>query len=271
MSEHSGPFPFVTPGLVLVRAVSASFERCLRTGPSAPSPGTAGEQHAAYVATVASTGAPVLHVPVDDGAPDCCFIEDTCVMLGRSVLITCPGAPGRRVEVEPVAQVLEGRYVLQRMELPAILDGGDVLRAGDTLFVGLSNRTNVLGADRLESLARREGLRVVRIPVAASLHLKSVCSLAGPTTLVYSPGAVDPAPFLVAGLECLAVQETFGANVLILGDQVLVSEAAPRTAELLTGRGMTVRMVKVDEFHKADGALTCLSVRLPPPSGGWVT
>ncbi len=51
--------------------------------------------------------------------------------------------------------------------------------------------------------------------------------------------------------------------MLALGDAVLVSAAAPRTAEALRARSLAVHVVEVGELHKGDGALTCLSLRVP--------
>jgi hypothetical protein len=44
-----------------------------------------------------------------------------------------------------------------------------------------------------------------------------------------------------------------------IGEHVLVSAAAPRTADLLRKR-LTVHVVDVSEFHAGDAGLTCLSV-----------
>jgi dimethylargininase len=93
-------------------------------------------------------------------------------------------------------------------------------------------------------------------------------TLAAPDLLVYQPGTVDIDHF--RDVESLAVEEPAGANVLLIGEVVLVSASAPQTAERLAQRGCTVQVLCVDEFHKADGALTCLSIRVPQP-GSWVT
>jgi dimethylargininase len=56
--------------------------------------------------------------------------------------------------------------------------------------------------------------------------------------------------------------------VLALGAAVVVSAAAPRTAELIAGLGFDVHLANLGELHKGDGALTCLSLRFAPP-GCW--
>ena len=159
------------------------------------------------------------------------------------------------------------------MAATATLDGGDVLRIGARLFVGLSSRTNAEGAAALVQVAALDGLEVVTVTVRDGLHLKSACTLASPTLLVVDPrvmGASDLEPFRVAGIELLDVVEPAGANLLALGNAVIASAAAPRTAQILRERGLDVRIVNVSEFHKGDGALTCLSLRVPR-AGCWST
>lgn len=263
------PLAPLPPAACLVRAVPATYTACLRTSPVAIDMAAAREQHASYVSALRETGIEVVTLPADDACPDCCFIEDCAVVTGRHALATRPGAPSRRGEVPPVAQAVARWCEVHPMEPPARLDGGDVLRVGARLFVGLSARTDAAGADQLARVAERDRLAVVRVPVAAGLHLKSLCSLAAPSLLVHAP-SLDPSPFRAAGLECVETAEPAGANVLWLGDRVLVSGHAPRTAELLRARGLAVRVVEVGEFHKGDGALTCLSIRVPAV-GGWTT
>ena len=50
--------------------------------------------------------------------------------------------------------------------------------------------------------------------------------------------------------------------VLLDDDAVLMSSAAPRTAESFEQRGYRVVAVDITEFEKLEGCVTCLSVRL---------
>src|SRR5262249_17524018 len=87
--------------IAVVRGVPASFDRALASAPVAIDVARARAQHADYVAALAALGAEIVEVPADDAAPDCCFIEDTCVVAGGRALVTIPGAPSRRGEVDP--------------------------------------------------------------------------------------------------------------------------------------------------------------------------
>jgi dimethylargininase len=270
----SSSAPFALPSRLVTRHVSARYADCLREDKTAPiDVPLARAQHDAYVATLRALGAHVDVLASDDASPDACFIEDTAVVTGAHALATRPGGPSRRAEVAPVAADLARDLTVHPMEAPATLDGGDVLRIGSRLFVGLSSRTNADGVAALARVAAYDGLTVVTVHVRGGLHLKSACTLASASLLLHDPRVIreaDLEAFRSAGVEHLAVEEAAGANVLALAGAVLVSAAAPRTADALRTRGLDVRVVHVSEFHKGDGALTCLSLRVPRP-GAWST
>jgi dimethylargininase len=255
------------PARALVREVSATYADCIRTSRGAAiDVGAARRQHAGYVDALRELGVPVDVVPADDACPDACFVEDTAVITGRHALATCPGAPARRAEVPAVAAALATLVEVHAMSAPATLDGGDVLRAGDRLFVGLSSRTNRAGLEALARVADKDGLSVVALEVRGGLHLKSACTLASGSLVVFDPDVLGQEELRAlegAGLRAIAAPESAGANVLALGDAVIVSDAAPKTAAKLAAEGLRVRRVSLSEIHKGDGALTCLSLRLP--------
>ena len=253
-----------------MRAPTAAYARCLRRddGPD-PDAALAARQHAGYVAALREAGVAVEIVPPDDSLPDGCFVEDGAVILSAAVaVLSRPGAPSRRAEVASLEPALARALVLERLHEPATLDGGDVLRLGATLLVGRSSRTNDAGIEELRALAGPHGLEVVAVDVRAGLHLKSACTALDARTVVVDPGALDPAVLEALGLRVYPVDEPLGANLLALGDRVLVSADAPRTAAWLEAEGRTVVRLPLSELHRGDGALSCLSLRRPPP-GGW--
>jgi dimethylargininase len=129
-----------------VRSVPACLSALSASPPDPPiDAANARRQHAQYVSALGSLGVEVVALSADDACPDCCFVEDTVVVAGDVALITRPGAPSRRGEVEAIADALSVRVEVKRMKAPATLDGGDCLRVGRTIYVGLSARTNEEG------------------------------------------------------------------------------------------------------------------------------
>jgi dimethylargininase len=260
---------FAAPARVLLRLVPETYHRCVRTGAGEIDVAAAQAQQGSYWDVLEQLGITVAVMEGDEDYPDCCFIEDTAVILDEHVLVTRPGNASRQGEVDDVALWLsQQRRTVVRMEPPATLDGGDVLRIANTLFVGRSARTSDAGIDLLREVARRDGLEVVPVQVHEGLHLKSSLTLLDPQRVLCRADAADLAPLRARGIACIEAPEPAGANVLALGEAVIASDAAPRTADLIEELGFRIYTGDVRELHKGDGGLTCLSLRFPPP-GCW--
>ena len=255
---------FSLPSLCLVRSVSSHFDLCIRDSNVSIDVERAQHQHHHYVEILKKYVPRVHLLPALKEHPDCCFIEDTCVIIGDVALITQPGSPSRRGETASVKEALPPDLQSVTMAGDALLDGGDVMRVGNTLWVGLSKRTNAAGLRVLRELAVTLGLQVEGVHVNKGLHLKSACTVLDGQVLVYDPDAITPKDFPPSEHILLPVPEPLGANILPLGDTILVSSAAPATQELLSKHGHRIHTVDVSELHKGDGALTCLSLRIAP-------
>jgi dimethylargininase len=248
--------------IAFIRGVPDSFAVAMAA--DAPDPPLDAElartQHGAYRAALEDGGYQVRVIPADEGQPDCSFVEDTVVILGGRALATRPGHPSRRGEVAAAAAAVGELLPIDHMQSPARLDGGDVFSAAGKLFVGLSSRTDRAGAAALAEWA--DPVPVVEVPVSGVLHLRSAANPVGDETLLVEPGRVDESRF--AGLRIVPAPagEPHGANVVRLADErLLASAAAPRAVEILREAGFEVGTVDTSEFMRADGGLTCLSVR----------
>jgi dimethylargininase len=217
-------------------------------------------QHAAYRQLLADCGAEVRVLDVNLGHPDCVFVEDNAVVLDELVIVASLGVRSRRGETPAIAEEL-GKYLpLARIELPATLEGGDVLRVGRKLLVGASSRTNPYGIEALRKLAR--GYEVVVVPVRGCLHFKTACTALPDGRLLVNRAWVEPGA--LAGFELIDVagDEPYAANVVSCGDAVCLASAHAQTAERLRDAGYDVHPVDLSEFAKADGGATCLSILL---------
>ena len=214
-----------------------------------------------YVATLRDAGWETIEVPEAPDCPDSVFVEDTVIAFKHLAVIARPGAIVRRAETlgaEPVVASLG--YSIQRIQAPGTLDGGDVLKVGDTLYVGRSGRTNDEGIRQLRTIVEACGGSVVAVSVTKALHLKSaVTALPDGTIIGWQPVVDDPASFP----RFLAAPEESGAHVVRLGgNRLLLAADCPRSAELYAGLGYTPVLVDISEYQKLEGCVTCLSVRL---------
>jgi dimethylargininase len=202
----------------------------------------------------------VRHIPAAHDAPDSVFVEDTAVVLDEIAIITRPGAPSRRDETAAVAEALAGLRVLARLTEPATLDGGDVLRLGRTLYVGVGSRTNAPAVEQLEGIAAPCGYAVRGIDVAECLHLKSAVTELEPGLLLVNPAWVDERVFEGHRTMHVDPEEPFAANVLRVHDTIVCAAAYQRTAERLVQAGSTLLDVDVSELAKAEAGVTCCSL-----------
>lgn len=255
--------------LALTRAISATFADALAAVPPDPpiDVALARGQHAAYRAALAAAGAEVEVLAADDACPDGCFVEDTAVIAGGLALVTRPGAPSRRAETAAIAAALAARaphLALAHLPAPATLDGGDCLLVGDTLYVGRSARTSADGIAFAASVFAPRGVRVIAIDLPPGiLHLKCVCAPLGEGRVLLARDTIAAASF-AASIVWVPAAESYAANAVALGTHVLVSDGFPRTRDALERAGLTTHAVPTTEVRKADGALTCLSLLVPP-------
>jgi dimethylargininase len=181
-------------------------------------------------------------------------------VLDEIAVIARSGAESRRGEAESIARELARYRPLNFIQPPATLDGGDVLRAGHTLYVGLSARTNAAGIQQLAAAAEPHGYRVRPVEVNGCLHLKSAANWLGDDTVLVHRPWVDAGAFGGLRLIDTPAGEEQAANVLLNGDTVLVAAGFPRTAAAIAALGRSVRLIDNSELRKAEGALTCCSL-----------
>lgn len=223
--------------------------------------GLAREQWAGYVRTLQECGWQTVEVPAADDCPDAVFVEDTVVMFRNVAVISRPGADSRKPEVDGTRQALTALGCsINEIREPGTLDGGDILKIGDTVYVGRGGRTNAEGVAQLRRILSPLGAKVVAVPVTKVLHLKTaVTALPDGTVIGYPDFVDDPAIYP----RFVAVPEPHGTAVVCLSDtELLISDSAPQTAAMLRGFGYEVIEVAISEFEKLEGCPTCLSVRV---------
>jgi dimethylargininase len=219
-------------------------------------------QHRAYCDALIALGLRVVVLPAEPALPDAVFVEDTAVAVDEVVIATLPGAESRRPEVITIAAELRRYRPIAYMSGPGTVDGGDVLQLGRTLYVGRTARSTDEGIADLRAHLAPYGYHVEGVAVDGCLHLKSGVSYVGRNTILANGEWVDAAAFGDVEVVDVADSEPWAANAIAVGDAVLVSAAFPETRRLLEGRGLRVVALDVSEFEKAEGGLSCLSIRL---------
>jgi len=242
--------------VALTRPVPASVNRCELTH-VARSPidvAIARVQHAEYERALESLGCTIEHIAAADDLPDSVFVEDIAVVVDEVAVITRPGAESRRAEIEGVAGALRRHRDVRFITEPATIDGGDVLRIGERVYVGLTSRTNAVGVRQLSEHLESYGYSVEGVPVRGALHLKTAVTQIGQNAVLINRQWVDG----FDDYECIEVHpdEPFAANALLIGDALIYPSAFPRTRERLKN----VKLVDASELAKAEGGVTCCAL-----------
>ena len=248
--------------IAVTRAVSPTLADCELTHRPRDPINVAGAiaEHAFYEETLRSLGATVVHAPPEPTLPDAVFVEDTALALDEVAVIARPGAATRRGEIESIATVLSAYKPLVRIQPPGTLDGGDVLRVGRRLFVGLSSRTNREGVSQLAALVKLWRYEVIPVEVNGCLHLKSAVTQVAEHVLLINPRFVRAGSFAPLEMIPVAPAEPDGGNALRVGAAVIYPAHYPATRERLERAGVRVVPVPSAELAKAEGGVTCCSL-----------
>jgi len=220
----------------------------------------AGEQHHAYERLLEKLGARVVSLPPEPHLPDSMFVEDPALVLDELAVIFPLGTESRRPEATSLEQALSKFRKLQHITLPGTLEGGDILRIGRKLFVGLTKRSNAEGIRQLAAILAPYRYEVIAVPVTGCLHLKSAVTLLGRDTLLAHRAWFDPTPFSAYDWIDVDPSEPHAANALALGNTIIFPASFPRTRVRIEAAGFHVTPLDISELQKAESGLTCSSL-----------
>lgn len=259
MSEHSFKFSHA-----LCRTPSKSVVNGLRADDNGDPDATIfAEQHRIYVDALRATGANVEVLDPLEEFPDSVFIEDAALCLKNTAICLLPGADSRKKEVDALRPSLKRIFpTVIDLQQGGLIDGGDILCTDDTVMVGLSARTNLSGAQQLESFVNDLGysLEIFETPKGV-LHFKTDCSLLDNETILSTQKLADSGCFKGFKVLNIPMGEAPAANSIRFNDTVFISEGYPKTADLVSQHGYHVTTLPTSEAAKVDGGLSCMSLR----------
>lgn len=218
-------------------------------------------QHAGYVDTLKSLGLKVLELEALDQFPDAHFVEDTAVVVPEIAVITNPGASSRRGEELSIEKRLSDYKKIEKIKTPGNLDGGDILVIDKIVFIGISERTNIEGANQLSEILFKYGYSAKMLQVEEGLHLKSDVNYIGKNTLLITEKYKDNSSFKNFNKICVDSYEAYAANSLLINENIIVPRGFPKTKQKMLQTEFDIIELDMSESQKMDGGLTCLSLR----------
>jgi len=217
-------------------------------------------QHRQYEDALRTLGLDVITLDAEANLPDSVFVEDVALVLDDCTIMLNPGAPSRRSEVASVEKALAPYREVFCIQPPATVDGGDILRVGKTIYVGLSSRSTGEAIEQMKAILEPRDYQVRAVHVTGCLHLKSAVTQVSTDTLLINPEWVSKDDF--PGMDFIDIDpsEPYAANVVLVDDTIIYPSSFPRTQAKLQSAGIRMLIVDADELAKAEGAVTCCSL-----------
>ncbi|MFH1498162.1 MAG: Rid family hydrolase [Verrucomicrobiota bacterium] len=229
--------------------------------PSAPSPHSsfnpnrALKQHVAYVKLIRKLGLDVEWF-TPSGNLETLFLCDEVLLLPEVAVVGSVLISAQKKESAEIIAMMANHRPVQRLGESGLLDGGDVLRIGRTLYVAQSQWTNNEGISDLRDIVKPFGYEVRVVELRGGRNLDAACTHVPPHFLVFNPAWVDASAFENCHAIPVDESEPLAANTLTLADTTLVSASFPKTEARLREAGIKTQSVNISEFEKIGGRLT---------------
>jgi dimethylargininase len=220
------------------------------------------EQHSAYIDALKSCALEVFVLNPDENYPDSTFVEDTALLTEKCAVITNPGADSRKGEVGAIAEELSKHFdTVEYIKEPGTVDAGDIMRVDNHFYVGLSDRTDVSGADQMSKILVGYGYFCSTVELSEMLHLKSGVAYLDQNNMVVSGEMVNKPEFAKFNKLVVPPTEEYAANCLLINGTAIIAKGYPATREVINSLGYEILELDMSEFKKLDGGLSCLSLR----------
>jgi N-dimethylarginine dimethylaminohydrolase len=227
------------------------------------------------VETIVLDGNSVKSDPLDCAVANAAVVfEDGAFMMRPTEMARRGAVENLETEFTRIDVPLAGHIVA-----PGLLDGGDILLAGEVAFVGvraanggiganvgLGSHGNAIGRNGFSQVARAHGYRVVEVPMRAGVpSLRLVAGALARDTIVASTDSVDVAAFKNEGFKIVALErgEDLAAGVLTLGERhVLADVRYPTALARMRKAGVTVEAIDLYDFMKVGITPSLLALAL---------
>ena len=220
------------------------------------------EEHLNYIKAIEEAGLQIQLLEALEEYPDSIFVEDPALTYKSNVIILNPFDPSRNGEKNIIENEIKDLFDNILFVEDGFVEGGDILNINNHFIIGLSNRTNQLGAENLSTIL--QGLdatvEICKTPDDI-LHFKSECSMIDNDTILVS-NKMAQLDYLRSNYHLieLPLGEEGAANSLRINDKLLLPDGFEKAEEILSKK-YTIIKVKVDEISKVDAGLSCMSLR----------
>lgn len=227
---------------------------------------TAMKQHKQFVNALQDYGVEVLLLPSLERYPEQVFTRDIGFTIGDTVFVAEMASKVRKGEENLLVSYLSEKRLAFCNLTGDRIEGGDVIIDRNTVYVGLSERTNEEAASHLQTLL--PDFEVVPVPFTDKyLHLDCVFNIISPEEALIYPGEIhkEKLELLASRYDLIEISEeeqfTLGTNVLSIGNKNVFSlPVNKKVNKELRNRGYDVIEVDISEIIKSGGAFRCCTL-----------
>jgi dimethylargininase len=220
------------------------------------------QQHIQYVKALRTCGLKVHILEADNNFPDSTFVEDTALITPNCAIITNPGASSRKGETIEIAIQLEKYFTdIETIDPPGTVEAGDIMMVGSHYYIGLSDRTNIEGAEQMINVLEKYELSGSPVNLENVLHLKTGISYLENNTLLAAGEFINKKEFRNFKIIPVDDDEGYAANSIWVNNYVIMPSGYPKTQKAIEEAGYEILAVNTSEFKKIDGGVSCLSLR----------
>ena len=225
------------------------------------------EQHDEFVNTLRGQGIEVILLPYHKKYPEQVFTRDIGFTLGETIFVADMASDVRNGEENVLKQWLEDEEISYYNIIGHQIEGGDVIIDRDTIYIGLSDRTNAEAIEHLQNLLKKQ-FDIIPIDFKSKyLHLDCVFNIVSPELALIYPDALKPEQIdlFKNRYEVIEVSEeeqfTLGTNVLSIGYNKIISlPVNKKVNEELRKRGFEIIEVDITEIIKSGGSFRCCTL-----------
>ena len=246
----------------IIRQPNKSIQNGLSSQNLHPQYKVIAEEHSNYIKAIKEAGLQIKLLESLEEYPDSIFVEDPALTYKSNVIILNPFDPSRNGEKNIIKNEIKHFFDNILFIEDGFVEGGDILNINNHFIIGLSNRTNKLGAENLSSLLNKLGatVEICKTPDDI-LHFKSECSIIDNDTILVS-NKMAQLDYLKSNYHLIELPtgEEGAANALRINDKLLLPDGFTKAEEMLSKKYNIIK-VKVDEIAKVDAGLSCMSLR----------
>lgn len=222
-------------------------------------------QYNKFINTLSKNNVKLYFLDINKNAADQVFTQDIGFAVDDILFVSKMRKEDRKIETENFMNFVKENNI-KYYKMKNNMEGGDVIKYQDVVFVGISSRTTIEAANELQEvlISFRSDSKVIPINFDKSkIHLDCAFNTLDKESAVISPYVYDKEIIekYIKNLYEISKKDAddLGTNYVYLGNKKLLSTNKSVT-EMLKENGYEVEFIDYSEIMKSHGSIGCSSM-----------